>query len=134
MDEKTDWEKKEIRIAWESITKSLCEVQAALIQSGNVKFKNLAEAMQDIDMSRQVEFAEFLNVGGNLSFHTSSKPAPVELSITPQAIPVEKKYSDVHCIDCDRKLTLKELDFIKKTGRENLCYQCDKKRQEKIDE
>ena len=65
------------------------------------------------------------------------KPA-VEISVTPDKPPIQsqivhtetKKYSDVHCVDCDRKLTVKELDFVNKTGREKICYQCDKKRKE----
>jgi len=70
-------------------------------------------------------------------FHTQHTPA-VQISVTPDKPPIPiqpqmthtepKKYSDVHCIECDRKLTIKELGFINKTGRDNTCYQCDKKR------
>ena len=63
-------------------------------------------------------------------FQIPQKPQETP-AIQPQIIPpVEKKYSDVHCMECDRKLTIKELEFINKTGRDKICYQCDKKRKE----
>lgn len=103
-EDKVDWELKERRIAWESITKSLAKVQAALIDSGLVKFDSLKDAIADINDARAVELNLFLGVSSGDKKQDD-----------------EKRYV---CEKCNAKITEGVSNWSLKQYGRALCMKC----------
>lgn len=59
---------------------------------------------------------------------TSTTQAQVDHTPQTQETPLidNNPYTDVHCIQCERKLRTKEVKFCNDTGLENVCYHCRK--------
>ena len=102
-----DWELKDRRIAWMSITKSLAEVQAALINSGNVKFKSLEDALEDLKKSRVVELNAFLEIDS--------------IWTPPAKTDDDKRYV---CEKCNAKITEGVSNWSLKEYNRALCMKC----------
>ena len=72
----TDWELKDRRMAYESLMKSICSIQSALIESKMVKFNSLKDALADVKMSLTVEFEAFLNIRTKDTSHKTDVGGP----------------------------------------------------------
>lgn len=149
----TDWELKDRRIAWQSITKALAEVQAALIQSKMVKFGSLSEAMEDLNKSRTIELASFLvirtevshpGIGeptGEVGQESHSSPSasfnsPGVLVASPPSPKKERKMKGVKttgffCSECQAPIEEWVKDYSEKNMQKALCYDCQDEYREK---
>jgi hypothetical protein len=126
-----DWELKERRIAWESITKSLAEVQAALINSKMVKFTSLTEAMADLNMSRQVEFAAFLNISSE-GMSSGGEEKPTVMKKESKEKPMQDwKY---FCTECKQGVSEKVKNYSETNFGLCLCFKCQDKARSKIED
>jgi len=112
----TNWELKDRRIAWQSITKSLCEVQAALINSKMVKFDSLKDAMEDIHKSRDIEMSDFLNI--DVLIQTTTTNEKTQGSSDGGE---EKRYV---CEKCDAKITEGVSNWSLSNYGRALCMKC----------
>ena len=114
-----DWELKDRRIAWESITKSLAEIQAALIQSKMVSFNSLQDALDDLHKSRGIEMSQFLSISSD------------EPKTTMQMPKEQDKDKSRVCERCarngkDTKISQGVAEFSMKNYGEQLCMECQK--------
>lgn len=110
MTENVDWELKDRRIAWQSITKGLCEVQAALISSGCKKFENLKDAMKDINDARLIEMALFIGIDSGEGFLSAASKTGDP-----------KNYI---CEKCNAKITEGVSNWSLKEYNRALCMKC----------
>jgi len=149
----TDWELKDRRIAWQTITKALAEVQAALIISKSIKFSSLKDAMEDLNMSRDIELSAFLvierkshrGIGGPAEDkveQNDSSPSASFIhsvgSVAPLPSPNKKnKKIDVGawvCSECAKAISTRVKEFSEDKYKRSLCYDCQKKIEQNIEE
>ena len=137
---------------WQTITKALAEVQAALIQSKMVKFSSLKDAMEDLHMARTIELAAFFNIpsyekgeptgqtgteteGGDLA-PSSNKPTSKSFFKEQDgsgASPLSSPKSFV-CSDCHKPVSWAIKKFCEEHDYDDVyCMSCQEKRRSKIE-
>ena len=100
------------------------------------------------DIEKDKRFPDHLPIEAHISAHTEamklymtsiineakgkSFPKPQYHSDKPKEEPKqeydEDRYSDTHCIKCDRLLTKKEKAYNEKNNQDQMCYHCKKGR------
>jgi len=157
----TDWELKDRRMAYESLMKSICSIQASLIESKMVKFNSLKDALADVKMSLQVEFEAFLCIKNDTSHKTdvggpsagdepsftSSSPNKSEpflkdvgskpfVGASPSSPQKEKKLKGEKktgwvCSECQAAIEVWVKDYSETNMGKSLCYSCQDKYRER---
>jgi hypothetical protein len=122
----TDWELKDRRMAWENINSACSGILSARITAGLYKPKDGKDSIKELLSMIDIEFKAFLNL--------ASQPKKEESFSDDSSSPPKKQEDyDWFCSECAKGVTERVKDFSNDKFGSILCYDCQKKARDKIE-
>ena len=127
-----NWELKDRRMAWMNMNSACSNILSARIEAGLFKPKDNAAAMKELLDAINIEFSAYLTLGtGDVNTCGGEERTPS--TIAPKSEELAKKQDWKWFCGCGKGVSDKVKNFSEDKFGEVLCFDCQKKAREKIE-